>query len=201
MDFPGPKAPGREGARAPAPGLLRPSCSERGADSASQDTSLQSACEGGPCRPGPLYPLPLASPGPPQFRPGVPPGPSPWASRPFTGPDTLAALAAAGSSPPDTTRPRAKSRWGQGCHRPPACRHLLYPCKRGYFCGCFKCGVRNLPWGGCSQQGRLEPQGVVCSVAGWCSRSHPSPPTQIKARNLGFISVPFSRFAGNRLAG
>lgn len=41
-------------------------CSELGADSASQDTSLQSACEGGPCRPGPLHPLPLASPGPPQ---------------------------------------------------------------------------------------------------------------------------------------
>lgn len=71
MDLPGPKAPDGEGACGLAPGLpVSLSCSELGANSASQDTSLQSACEGGPCRPGPLHPLPLASPGPPQPYPG-----------------------------------------------------------------------------------------------------------------------------------
>lgn len=94
---------------------------------------------------------------------------------------------------------RAESRWGQGCHRPQPTP--LYPCNRGYFCGYFKCGVTNLFWGGCTQQGRLEPQDVVCSVVGWCSHPHPSPPTQIKARILGFISVLFSRCAGNTFAG
>lgn len=40
------------------PGLyVSPFCSEPGAVSASQDTCLQSACEGG-LRPGPLCPLP-----------------------------------------------------------------------------------------------------------------------------------------------
>lgn len=97
-----------------------PSCSELGADSASQDTSLQSACEGGPCRPGPLHPLPLALPGPPQPHPGVLPGPSPGTPCSVTGPDNLVVLAAAGSGlPRRTTRLRAESRWGQGCHRPP----------------------------------------------------------------------------------
>lgn len=95
------------------------SCSELGADSASQDTSLQSACEGGPCRPGPLHPLPWASPGPPQPHPGVPPGPSPWTPCPFTWPDNLVVLAAVGSSPPRrTTRPRAESRGDRGATAP-----------------------------------------------------------------------------------
>lgn len=76
---PGPKDPGGVGARGLAPGLpVSPSYSELGADSASQDTSLQSACEGGPCRLGPLHPLPSALPGPPQPHPGVLLGPFPW---------------------------------------------------------------------------------------------------------------------------
>lgn len=66
-----------------------------GADSASQDTSLQSACEGGPCRPGPLHPLPSASPGPPQPYPGVLPGPSPGTPYLLFWPNNLAVLLAA----------------------------------------------------------------------------------------------------------
>lgn len=115
-----------------------PSCSELGADSASQDTSLQSACEGGPCCLGPLYPLPLASPGPPQPYPGVLPGPSPWIPCWLIWPnDLVVLLAAAGwtcswKQPLQThcPRPRAQSRWGQGWHSPPVCLPLLYPCKR-----------------------------------------------------------------------
>lgn len=51
------------------PGLyVSPFCSEPGAVSASQDTCLQSACEGG-LRPGPLCPPALPWPGETDLRP------------------------------------------------------------------------------------------------------------------------------------
>lgn len=59
---------------------------------ASQDTSLQSACEGGP-PPGPLHPLPLA-PGPPQPTLGSPRAP-PEDTCPLVWPNHLLVLLAA----------------------------------------------------------------------------------------------------------
>lgn len=52
--------------------LVSPFCSEPGAVSASQDTRLQSACEGG-LRPGPLCPLPW-----PGLALGLPQAYQPW---------------------------------------------------------------------------------------------------------------------------
>lgn len=104
---------------------------------------------------------------------------------------------AAGSNPSRRRpRPRAESRWGQGCHAPPPLP-LLYPCKWATSMG-FKCGGHKSPLGGCAQRGLLE---LGCGVLGSWLVLTPPPLTYKpgKARNPGFISVPFSRCTGNRL--
>lgn len=100
-----------------APGLpLSPFCSELGADSASQDTSPQSACEGGPCRPGLLHPLPRAC----EAHLGPTLGPFPWTLTHSLAKPPAGSPRCSWKQPLQThcPRPGAESRWGRGCRRP-----------------------------------------------------------------------------------
>ena len=163
MGPPGPKAPGGEGACGGAPGLpTSPPCSELGYDSASQDTSLQSACEGGPC----TWALCTLSLWPCRVHLSPTPGPL-GASR---GHLTIHLARQPGGCPgcswkqPIQThcpRPRAAGRLESGCHRAqPASPVSVTLADGASYVDTLNVGSQ-ISYGGCARWGLLEPRDVV----------------------------------------